>query len=420
MAIISYIPAIASAAGRKKAPTIKTRAVSSTDFTPITLHAKTRTGQVKWYEVSVVHKKDHSIIVRRKAIGEHGTVQTDRTEIWQGTNQGKANEKTIREQAVFDAESLVKRLYDQGYKYFGNKAFFKIEKELSDVVHNTDAQGKVKPMLAQLYSRDRVKFPCYVQPKFNGVRCLAERFEKIVVLRSRKGKIYRVPHISEALFPLMEVGDIFDGELYIHGKHLQKGISAIKNSKNPEHSKVCFVMYDMIKEKTTFEYRLYHLISKTSKIPIFPQIFSGLSRSPSTVVKNEAAIISLHKKFTEHKFEGAMIRNMSGYYEPGYRSYDLLKYKSTIDKEFKIVGYEEATGRMKGCIIFRCQTPQKKGGRFGDGTFTVLPEGSVPYKRSLWKKRTKLVGKKLTVRFNEYSVDMIPINPVGVAIRDYE
>ncbi|TAG46304.1 MAG: hypothetical protein EAZ31_00570, partial [Cytophagia bacterium] len=37
---------------------------------------------------------------------------------------------------------------------------------------NTDSSGNVKPMLAKAVNWDKVKYPCLVQPKLDGVRCL--------------------------------------------------------------------------------------------------------------------------------------------------------------------------------------------------------------------------------------------------------
>jgi hypothetical protein len=37
---------------------------------------------------------------------------------------------------------------------------------------NTDASGNVKPMLAKAVDWKKVQYPCYIQPKLDGVRCL--------------------------------------------------------------------------------------------------------------------------------------------------------------------------------------------------------------------------------------------------------
>ena len=52
--------------------------------------------------------------------------------------------------------------------------------------------------------------------------------------------------------------------------------------------------------------------------------------------------------------------------------------------------------------------------------FHVRPRGSRDLRREWFKDLKNIVGKELTVRFQELSEDGVPIFPVGVVIRDYE
>ena len=96
-----------------------------------------------------------------------------------------------------------------------------------------------------------------------------------------------------------------------------------------------------------------------------------------------------------------------------HRVNDLQKYKEFIDKEFKIVGGYEGVGTDKGCVVFEVINE--------DGNvFHVRPKGSVAQRKRWFQNLKDIIGKELTVRYQELSEDGIPIFPVGVVIRDYE
>ena len=83
------------------------------------------------------------------------------------------------------------------------------------------------------------------------------------------------------------------------------------------------------------------------------------------------------------------------------------------DDEYQIVGFQEGEGVEIGCIIWKCVT--KEG-----ITFNCRPKGTHEARRELFKNAQQYVGKKLTVRFQELSDDLVPRFPVGITIRDYE
>ena len=63
--------------------------------------------------------------------------------------------------------------------------------------------------------------------------------------------------------------------------------------------------------------------------------------------------------------------------------------------------------------MFVCKT--------SDGSkFNVRCKGTDESRREQWKNRKSYVGQMLTVRFQNYSDDGIPVFPVGITVRDYE
>jgi ATP-dependent DNA ligase len=85
--------------------------------------------------------------------------------------------------------------------------------------------NKPKPMLAGIYVPLAAKFPVDVQPKLDGLRCMVTADD--LVLRSRCGKTYTLPHIADQLAGILPTGAIADGELYIHSVPLQAIVSLV-------------------------------------------------------------------------------------------------------------------------------------------------------------------------------------------------
>ena len=88
----------------------------------------------------------------------------------------------------------------------------------------------ILPMLAQKYKerKKHIKFPCYVQPKLNGMRCISYIKDGARVYQSRLGKyIFTLDHLTKDLESLSDL--VLDGEIYMHGMALQDIVSLVKN-----------------------------------------------------------------------------------------------------------------------------------------------------------------------------------------------
>jgi DNA ligase-1 len=147
------------------------------------------------------------------------------------------------------------------------------------------------------------------------------------------------------------------------------------------------------------------------KLEGLPKI-NGVKIVESLVANSIDDVKKAHAKYTKQGFEGTMIRNKLGAYKSG-RSANLQKFKDFMDDEFKIVDFTEGEGHDKGCVVWECETKDKQ-------TFKVRPRGDVSQRKAWFKEGAKNNGKKLNVRFQEYSTAGVPRFPVGTGIRDYE
>ena len=246
----------------------------------------------------------------------------------------------------------------------------------------------IMPMLANKWD-DREKYisePFYVQPKLDGVRLLVSN----AGCYSRTGKpVHGVDHLGREL----KDGEWLDGEMYAANMTFEDITSAFKTNPTALTFHV-FDYFDVNRPDLPFAERQKRTTVETA------------------LVTKKRDIPTWHAKFVEQGHEGIMIRDAISTYEIGKRSNYLLKYKEFQTEEYEVVGVKEGTGREKGAGIWEC--------RAGSHTFSAKPEGTLEFRRHVFRDREKYIGKMLTVRFQNLTALGVPRFPVGVAIRDYE
>ena len=369
-----------------------------------TLYGITKTGAIYQWSIQVEEVETSSqphgkITISRGLIDGKKASTTEM--IVSGKNLGKVNATTSVSQAIFNAESKRNKKLDSGYDYTveGSKAKF---------------NDQLKPMLALSYDKHKKKivYPCYTQPKLDGIRCLARRRGDVVTLYSRKGKVLDlVPHINEALLRLLEDGQCADGELYTYGWDFQKIISAIKKT-NENTPGIQYWIYDlpnMNNRGEPFHERFSY--DKVQSIVKASGIDGCLVPVETPIVTSEENLMMFEDCYIKRGFEGSMARNKDSKYLFGYRSKDLLKVKRFLDDEYKITGFTHGTSIELECLIFVCETPEGE-------TFSVRPIGTHEERKVMYKNGDSYIGKLLTVKYQELSNDKVPRFPVGLHIRE--
>jgi ATP-dependent DNA ligase len=364
------------------------------DFTLPALFHRAKTGKISLWSirVSLVDEIPH-IITKYGYID--GIKQETSVRVDEGKNLGRSNETTAWEQACAEATSK------------WNK------QQLSNYREELDDGLTLLPMLAHKYKDHphRLKFPCFGQIKLNGARALAEIKENEVIYHSRKGKQYETLHHWDAeLLATFPAGTIVDGEAFNPELHFQEIVRRLKRVKGTRkdilESPLQYWIYDVVKLDMDFAERYHYLKDRLHDS-------EHLRLCPTTFLLNLNELKAFHAQNTAMGFEGTMLRNSDGLYEPNYRSYNLLKYKDFLDAEYKIIGGCSAKGKDEGTVVFECETETGL-------KFNVRPKGTFKQRKEYLDNLDQYVGKQLTVRYQETSEDGVPIFPVGLCIRDYE
>ena len=363
-----------------------------------TLYGIAKSGSVYEWRIYVVHNANDTgtIHISRGLID--GKKHTTQETILSGKNLGKVNATTAVGQAIFNAESKRNKKLDSGYDYTieGSRDKF---------------NNLLKPMLAQSYDKHKKKlvYPCYAQPKLDGIRCLARRQGDVVTLYSRKGKVLDlVPHINEALLEVLNDGQCADGELYTHGWDFQKIISAIKKT-NENTSGIQYHIYDLpdMQDRSMPFVKRYNSFAR-GRISAAADCLVSVD---TPIIRTEEALMSYEDRCHDEGYEGIMARNIQSEYLFGYRSKDLLKVKRFLDAEYQIVDFTHGTSIELECCIFICETPEGE-------RFNVRPVGTHEERKEMYKNGASYVGKLLTVKYQELSNDNVPRFPVGLHIRE--
>jgi ATP-dependent DNA ligase len=264
----------------------------------------------------------------------------------------------------------------------------------------------ILPMLALKYI-DRghdIVFPCFVQPKLDGVRCI---YRPNGTMMSRKGKSF--PNLNHIVDELKGVDAILDGELYSDTLAFEELVGAVRRENIDEKKLIHFVVFDVVDEKASFAERLEVL--KDLKKTLFSSKYIRIIETSEC--KTEDNVYPYLEKFESQGYEGLILRNKLGEYKQKHRSKNLQKLKTFQDAEYPIVGCAEGQGLEKGCVVWVCMTETGH-------EFRVRPIGTREDRMEYFKNGEKYLNSILTVKFQELTADGIPRFPVGITIRNYE
>ena len=369
------------------------------------------------------------------------------------TNEGKADERNVLQTAMIMARG---------------QWLLKINQGCSENKTRTKSRSTLYfPMLAKTTDK-YLKFPAFIQPKLDGVRCLIylKKYndpQSVTAYTRNRKPIESAANICERLYPYLNAlydrvnnhSIYLDGELYAHGKRLQdisgdartqKTTKAAKHSKsktgqtanesktgtlanatkiNEYHIYDCFYPDELETDFTDRNAQVLELFDSLT-----PDDKKMIKYVPTNKIQNRAELNAEYKKFIADKYEGAMVRNAKGPYlasstktGTGLRSDDLIKFKPVFSDEFECVNYTQGSkGKDRGAVIWQCKTK--------DGTvFNVTPKLDYAERYRLYeeceaythaKNKFKFAGWPLTVEYQDLSKSGVPMRAKSVEFRVHE
>jgi DNA ligase-1 len=311
-----------------------------------------------------------------------GKMQSQQKEYTEGKQK-----RTPHEQAVSEAKAIIVKKKREGWESF--------EREV--VNEETKSQVlEVRPLLARPFEKVADDASVFIQPKLDGMRCIADI--ETGTLWSRGGKVISdLPRLESAVKALYGFQvKYLDGELYVPGKTFSELVSLVRNG------------------SLDVQYHVYDCVMSAPFSSRFGILDTLLLTPPLCKVKTISTtglgITALHEQFLQEGFEGTMVRtDKEKTYRFGARSSSLLKLKSFQDQEFlctniKQEKHEETLGSLE-CVTATGEV------------FHARPKLTDEERLHLWKQPQDVVNHWVTVKYFEITEAGVPRFPVVIKIR---
>ena len=196
-------------------------------------------------------------------------------------------------------------------------------------------------------NKDRISFPCLVQPKLDGV-CAGymddpddphfksrenNRFDKL------DDKAVEIKTWLDAHHGIDRKRMDAHGELYVHGMAVGELIEGIKGSNETTRKAIEFCVFDFMDDQADrlwFKNRLKYGMSYYGT----GEVTKPFRMVKTLVAKSEEDVDAHYRAFVQEGYEGLIVCDTQGTYEYERRTYNKLKYKQLFSEEFEIVGFD--------------------------------------------------------------------------------
>jgi hypothetical protein len=298
----------------------------------------------------------------------------------------------------------------------------------NDPTMGLDINNRIKPALANK-DLTKAELPCYIQPKYNGVKSLMSMstvFEgkgifttkiKKILFTSKTGHSYNMPYLEnliKTIFPpeIFEIDGeqtIFDGELYIHDKklnYIKASIPMVNEHGTISRPKnnplaVSYVIYDIANSK----------LNQTERLDILKKLFITISGNNVGVsimaidsgvplcLSQTGLVTSLERareiaaEYVTKGFEGAILRKLKNYYQGGERTNDLIKIKFQETGRFRILDILPKPTEPTGIFVLQNDTNNE--------IFKSNPTGTYETRKKYLRLRDKYIGKIAEIKYEE-------------------
>jgi len=219
-----------------------------------------------------------------------------------------------------------------------------------------------KVQLAKEVALDEVKYPCYAQIKYDGVRLIAIKKYNDTTFFTRNGKEVNLPSLSKAITKSPMSEGILDGEITLESGKMEdrtkvSGMinSAIHGGKIDE-DKLSYNVFDTMsigdwqnaKCLNTYEQRLPQVDYNVSIIDDY-----RISIAINRLVNSEAEVNELYKTVIDNDYEGLILKPCDHLYT-FKRSKDWVKIKEIKTADLECVMLVSGIGKYTSMIGSLC------------------------------------------------------------------
>jgi DNA ligase-1 len=356
--------------------------------------------------------------------------------------QPEPHEKTFEHHVtLLNVTDLLDRLANR--ELTGNRALEAIEKAFGDMTNRTatlvynilqkdlragfsistvnkaldrTAIYEFKTMLAHKYDPKKVtEWPVYVEPKLDGMRCVAIVKRTGVEFVSRSGKpITSIPHLEKQTQDLIRDNFGLDATIYIDGEltsgeNFNISISALRK-KDEVAQEAKFHIFDILTEN---EFKGITLVKQIDRIKAIQELHNphpNLTIIHHHLAEDNDEVLELYNMYRQQGEEGVIVKDFNGVYEPK-RSYAWMKIKDCNDADLKTVGYFEGEGKYEGML----------GGIIVDHNGVEVRVGSGfsdAQRKEFWENSDQMHFAIAEIQYHEVTPDGSLRHPRFVRFRD--
>lgn len=283
-----------------------------------------------------------------------------------------------------------------------------------------------QPMLAtseipNIY--EDVEYPCLIQPKFDGIRCIAING----VAYSRKMK----PIPNQFIQKFFSDNNLhgLDGELMIHGDFNKVQSAVMSEDGEPNFY---YAVYDYWDSDQPYKIRAGVYVNKVLELRQPERV----KNTQSILVNTPESVETELQSFIDNGYEGAMLRKLDGKYKQGRSTFKegyLLKLKRFFDDEAVVIGFEEKMTNTNTKEVDErgySKRSSKKEGLVPANTlgslqvdwngviFNIGSGFNDEQRQDIWDSREKNLGKLVTFKYQEISPYGVPRFPVWKWFRE--
>lgn len=303
----------------------------------------------------------------------------------------------------------------------------------------------IRPMKAGEFVESKVVFPTYVQPKYDGYRCLVSDG----VALSSALKPFPNPNLQAFFKEHGSLLEGFDGELVCGDPNKADTFNSTQNggimadSGNVDFTLHVFDLWDA--PNVPYITRLYNL-KYLIESPYNRAVSVRIKLARTELANSLKSLMDFEEGFVNEGYEGVIIKSPTGLYKHGRSTVNQgwsQKIKRFQDAEGVIVGFEEllinqnepiqdALGHQKrsshqagkvpagtlGALKLAPPAKSALATSYGQITFRCGSGFDIPTRQLIWNNRDKYLGK--LVRFKYFAVGGYdaPRHPTFLSFRD--
>ena len=258
--------------------------------------------------------------------------------------------------------------------------------------------------LAQKFDMKRIKSTeVFIEPKLDGIRCLAIVENREAKLFTRAGKL--ITNFNDTVgkeLSLLKDG-CYDGE--IMSKDFTALMRQVYRKEDKDISEVYFAIFDYLTLEEWKEKKGKHTLKKRKRT-LNRQIgtahakehlkYLKLVRYEPELLPSDEVLKESHDRWVAQGYEGIMIKDTDSLYSFG-RDWSVMKYKAFFDADVPVIGLKEGTGKHQGKLGSFLVDYKGVEVNVGSGLNDELRE-------KLWGDQT-IIGRIIEVRYQEETPD---------------